>query len=168
MHSQTVTLVVAIGLMTYGVPSAQHPKRAMSVCELLRNAHNLEGQIVSVHGILQDSDIGIGPPYFDELAAENCAGAEANQQIQVVSPDSHFLANPPRGFNPDPASVRRVEDALAKMQTTGRPVNRLSATVEGVLCIPQPDSEPPGSNRPRHKRYPAYIVIQALRDVQFR
>lgn len=142
---------------------ASEPIRRFSVCDLVRTAVQLDGEIVKVYGVLQDSDPKRENPYFDELVSENCKGkgmGESQAKIQVVSPDSHFLANPPAGYKPDLNSIRRAELMAEKAAAHHR---SLSATVEGVLYVPKA-----ASGVPRHRSYTAIIVVQAIRDTKER
>jgi hypothetical protein len=171
MLSKKLIVSTLLVVITCGFASAPLFKSAMSVCDLIRDAPVLEGQIVSVHGILQNSGSGTGQPYYDELMADNCVGNGGKEiQIQIVSPDAHFLANPPRGFKPDMNSIRRVEDLLEKMEKEGRTVKQISCTVQGAFYAPKPQSSSAlgGSDQYHHKLYQGYIVIQALRDVTVR
>jgi hypothetical protein len=74
------------------------------------------------------------------------------------------LENPPRGYKPDPASARRLEDIVARLAAKGERAKQLSVTVEGVFYSGGPKPDP--SRPPRHPWYPGHIVIQAYRDVK--
>src|SRR5258707_15808924 len=81
--------------------------RDVRVCDLKRLGGQLEAKIVRIHGILRNSSTP-EDPFFNELVGEDCKDAEGGEiTIQIVSPDSHFLANPPHGYTPDMESLRR-------------------------------------------------------------
>jgi hypothetical protein len=129
--------------------------RAVSLCDLPQLGNQLEGRIIRISGVLRNTDARDNPS-FDELT-EECRGRLV--RIQIVSPDSHFLDNPPAGYKPDTGSVRRAEPVFQKAAAEGRSVY---ATVEGVFY--PASTQPPGPVR--HRQYPAYIVIQAFRNVK--
>ncbi|MGJ5817136.1 hypothetical protein [Paludibaculum fermentans] len=159
------------GLLLAGVLVAFAPhfeakgekRKVVTVCQLLAAAEELDGRIVSVRGILKTSSDEAGAPYFDQLTGGACAGrAVADRTLQVVSPDAHFLAKPPSGYKPDEGSFRRAGRLLDKMLAAGQPVGGFDATVEGIFYR--------GRSQPRlpvrHRQYPGYVVIQAIRNVK--
>ena len=166
MHSEMKALVAL--LIAVPLASNSQPNRALTVCEVISEARKLEGRIVSVRGFLQDAAGTAGDPDFDELVADGCTLADGSlPRIQVVSPDLHFLANPPPGYKPDMKSVKRVERRIEAVRARGKRVGRILATVQGVVLAGDEDSRPQASTKvPRHRQYRAYLVIQAMRDVK--
>jgi len=147
-------LIIALSSMASDRP------RDVKICDLRRLASQLEGKIVRIQGSLRNSNTH-EDPYFNELVGEDCRVAEGGQiTIRIISPDGHFLANPPHGYHPDLDSVRRAESVLKKAIAEHRSV---SATVEGAFY-----AERQISGFTPHKQYPANIVIQRLRDVKLR
>jgi hypothetical protein len=146
----------------------QSLRQTRDVCNLIRDAAKLEGRIVIVSGILQASDPSSEKPYFDELIAENCSGLRTKRiRIQIVSPDSHFLANPPKGFNPDMDSVRRAEELLARSEKQGRRIRQISATVAGVFYSPQRQAATSrDSVTSRHEQYDGYLILESFKDLR--
>jgi len=128
---------------------------------LIRSGQRVNGKIVSVRGILAASNPKAAQAYFDELVGEGCDPSGSAVRIQVVSPDPHFLAAPPPGYKPDPDSVRRAERVAQDAADHHR---ALIATVEGVLYV----AEGGVQGFARHRRYPAIIVVAAIRDVNER
>jgi hypothetical protein len=49
--------------------------------------------------------------------------------IQAVSPDVHFLANPPKGYKPDMNSAKTIDQILDKANAAGKKVMHFSVTV---------------------------------------
>ena len=140
---------------------AEERPRDVRICNLGRVAQQLDGKLVRIIGILQNSDTS-ETPFFDELVGHGCKASEGEQvKIQIVSPDSHFLSNPPPGYKPDMDSVSRAEAVFERAAAHRRSV---SATVEGVFYV----SKQQGFGPIRHRSYSAFIVIQALRDVKER
>lgn len=159
MLLKIITLLSLLAFASVSVASDR--PRNVNVCDLSRLAEQIDGKIVRVHGVLRNSDT-MENPYFDELVGENCNGVDGGQvTIQVVSPDSHFLASPPPGYKPDFESVRRAEPVFKKAAADRRSV---SATVEGVFYTSKQQTSSPA----RHRQYQASIVIQGLRDVKER
>lgn len=142
-------------------------ERPLDVCEVIRRGPTLDSQIVRVRGMLTKSGSRLPAP-LNEMVADctDSAGNVNKVRLQVQSPDWHFLQHPPRGFKTDKASVRRAEEVIEKAQSSAVRAKRVYATVEGYLVVPvQSTDTQVGSRRPRHPRYPAYIIIQAIRDV---
>lgn len=137
---------------------AQQRPRDVNICDLKRIARQMDGKIVRISGILLNSDTQ-ETPFFDELVGQGCKATTEQVKIQVVSPDSHFLSNPPPGYKPDMDSVTRAEPIFERAAADHRSVY---ATVEGALYVTQG----PTSGRVRHRRYQAVIVIQAIRSVR--
>jgi hypothetical protein len=84
--------------------------------------------------------------------------------IRVEPPDVHFLEKPPPGYKPDMGSARRLEEVIAKTLAKGQRGKEFSLTVEGMFY--SGGAKPDPSERPRHRWYPGYIVVQAYRDVK--
>src|SRR5882724_9649645 len=96
--------------------------REVDVCNLALRADQFEGKLVRVRGELRNSDRAENP-FFDELVGEHCKKAQGGKiTIQIVSPDSHFLANPPPGYKPDLYSVRQAEPVFKKAAADHRSV----------------------------------------------
>jgi hypothetical protein len=148
-------------LIALGVSSATELTAPQSVCDLLRSGQWVNGKTVSVRGILTTANPKALQAHFDELIGEGCDPAGGSIRIQVVSPDAHFLAEPPPGYKPDPDSVRRAERVA---QAAADHHRALIATVEGILYVVE--GAKPGIAR--HRRYPAVIVVGAIRDVKER
>lgn len=141
--------------------SASEVPREVNICELIRLASQLDGKVVRLSGVLRNSETPEDPS-FDELVPETCSDAKDRQTVvHIVSPDVHFLANPPQGYKPDMDSMRRAQSILKKAAVDGKSV---SVKVEGVFQIVRQETSMP----PRHKRYSASIVIQALREAKER
>jgi hypothetical protein len=133
----------------------------VDLCNLPLLANQLEGKVIRVRGVLRNSGTP-EEPSFDELVPESCLDSEGRRAvIHVVSPDSHFLDNPPQGYKPDLSSVRRVEPIFRKAAANNKSV---SVIVEGVLQTAQWET----TAHPRHKQYSASIVIQAFRSAKER
>jgi hypothetical protein len=165
MFSNEMTHILILLLVAFAPFPGQQPRRTFSVCDLLIEANNLDGRIVRVHGILRDSDPKTESPYFDELAADNCTDEKHPKgPIRLISPDQHFLANPPSDYKPDLASVRKVEQIIAKLEATGEKVSGLDVTVEGVFYIQR--QKPEALSKTGDAVYAGFIVIQAIRDVK--
>lgn len=159
---------VALALAWAGTLWAEARRPPTTVCVVVRDVERLDGRIVVVRGILQDTDASSSEPYFDELVGEDCTGSDGERpRVKVVSPDWHFLAKPPTGYRPDIASIRRADRFIAKLSRQGRPPRKIWATVEGVIYFLKPESATGSSTgaKPSHKRYVAYIVVQAIRDL---
>jgi hypothetical protein len=140
---------------------AEERPHDVNICNLGRVASQFDGKIVRISGVLQNSDTS-ERPFFDELVGKSCKGTKGEQvNLQVVSPDSHFLSNPPEGYKPDMGSLSRAEPIFERAAAHHRSV---FATVEGVFYV----ANQPISGPVRHRRYPAFVVIQALRDVKER
>jgi hypothetical protein len=157
-------LVLCMTCMASQQDGAKNP---LTVCELIQSGRKLDRQIVAVKGRLQDATGATDKPDFDELVATDCKLPDASvPKIRIVSPDSHFLAQPPPGYKPDLASVERVERQISEARARGKRIKYLSAVLEGAMiwadgrAIAEPDAAP------RHQRYRAYLVVQRMRDVQ--
>lgn len=159
-----------LNLLVWVPVSAQPSNVPLSICSVIREAGRFEGRVVAIRGILQDSSAGAEDVRFDELVADNCPGWDGEQiRIQVVSPDAHFLANPPRGYRPNMASIRRAERFYEKLLRDRGTTRRIWATVEGVLYLPKQDPLAVGSaGKPSHREYTAYLVVQAIRELSAR
>jgi hypothetical protein len=165
MYSQEIACVLALALVGSAAWAADEPDTTMTVCEVLRNARKLEGQLVRVRGVLQDAYPGASEPYFNELSGDGCTGLKTDRAvIRIDTPDVHFLKRPPPGYKYDAASAHRTERIIAEHIAKGRRLTGLSATVEGVFY--SGGSRPDPSQRRRHRWYPGYIVIQAYLDVK--
>lgn len=177
MLSKTVKLTIGISLLSLGMgPLSIHhgvavgePLRTISICDLFRDLPRLEGRIVKVRGLFEVTSPKRGNEYFDELVPENCGLSDQQEiRIKISSPDVHFLQSPPPGYKPDMASIRRADREVEKRLNQGKTIKRLVGTVEGVVYSSEGDTRPQDSlQKPQpHKRYPAYIIIQAIRDVR--
>ena len=149
--------ICAIVYLSFGI--ASEGPRDVNICDLTRLADQLDGKLVRVRGILRNSETA-AEPFFDELVPENCSDPEGLRiVIQIVSPDVHFLANPPQGYKADMSSIRRAEPIFKNAAARSRPV---AVTVEGVFYSARPQRSAPV----RHKQYRGSIVLQALRAVK--
>jgi hypothetical protein len=141
-------------------------KSPLTVCELIQSGRKLDGQIVAVKGHLQDATGAGDSQLFDELVGTDCKLSDASvPRIRIVSPDSHFLAQPPPGYKPDLGSVEGVERRISKARATGKKIKYLSAVVEGAVIWADGNTRGDGST-PRHQRYQGYLVLQRIRNIQ--
>lgn len=155
-------LKVILGvLIVLSAATAGEKPREVNICDVVRLASQLNGKIISVRGLLRNSETP-EDPYFDELVPERCSDVEDRQiVIHIVSPDAHLLANPPPGYKPDKKSVRRTEPIFKKAAADRKAV---LVTVEGLFQVWHRDTRMP----PRHKQYSEVIVVQAYRRAKER
>lgn len=145
----------------------QEPTGPISVCELLQRAEELNEKIVRVQGLLQDPAPSSSDPNLDELVGDDCVEeGQREAKIQVVMPDQHFLANPPRGYAFDITSAGKAQAAIADIVTeTG--LAEVSVEVDGYfLYVGDPSDASETSAPPRHRRYLGHLVLQAYRDLK--
>lgn len=155
-------LKVILGvLIVLSAATAGEKPREVNICDVMRLANQLDGKIIRVRGLLRNTDTPEDPS-FDELVPERCSDVEGSQTvIHIVSPDGHFLANPPPGYKPDMNSARRVKPIFRKAALDEKPV---LVTVEGFFRVLHPGTRMPLP----HKQYSALIVIQAYRGAKER
>jgi hypothetical protein len=133
----------------------------LTVCRLMIDASKHNNKLVKVRGVLRSNNNS--SPIFDELISEDCRESGSGPVvIRIMSPDIPFLENPPLGYAFDTKSIQRTEDWINKRPELEKPNKRILATVEGIFYVSTADSD---SGRPsRHGKYPAYIVVQAIRN----
>jgi len=157
-----ITIVVLASTAPH-FPARGEEMSAVTLCQLLAEPQRFDGRIVRVRGILESEGNAPRTAYFDQLSSTGCPGsAAAETKVQVVSPDSHFLENPPDGYRPDQRSIRRAEKVMEKALASRDPARAFEATVEGVFYRAEMISNHPA----RHRQYPGYVVLQAIRSLR--
>lgn len=163
MPTQLIVLVIIGSVLVYGC-AAQTPPKTISVCDLVRNIQKLDGQVVKVQGILRSPNDPAIDSYFDEIVGDRCTGM-GEVVVHIVSPDSHFLAAPPKGYRPDFESVHRAENIISAAQRKTSST-RFVATVEGVAVKLALLKSSDFARPLPHGNYAASVILAAIRNVK--
>jgi hypothetical protein len=149
-----VAIWILIGMTAAAVPSRVTP------CDVIQHLEKFDGRLVSVYGELK-STLGGPDHYFDELIAL-CPPSDRVVSMKLIPPDAHFLADPPKGYRPDVASIERAEAVLEMAPAS----SRVFGTVTGFLLRGRADDSIGGTGpKPHHESAVVYLVISGISRV---
>lgn len=143
---------------------APHP---MTVCSLVQHIKALEGQIVSVHGVLimYETDPEGATPHY--MVADCPSLNDRRVRVKIEYPDSWFLKNPPTGYRVDQDSFRRAWKVIIGTMEHGKVKSHYIATIVGQANSVAPYIPPPPNlHVTLEGKWDADIVIQGIYDLK--
>ena len=163
-----LVLLPSIFVISFGL--SQVPKSRTDICELARNPQKYEGKLVTIRGIVELESPSEGELHLQEMTSDSCRNASSKKiRVGIEYPDSHFLDKPPVGYKVDEDSFQRTSAMLKEAIAQGRAVKRLRATIRGVVQAGAATAKPvEDGQRPHHRQYPVYIVIESIDDAVLR
>jgi hypothetical protein len=151
-----VLLLVVLGTMH--VTSLGDEPTKVEFCQLAANPQRYDLQIVSVEGLLRESDPS-EDYYYNEFFVRGCPDSPTKEvAIRFVLPDREFLERAPPGYQFDEKSLAVVDEYLSTEYGDSTRPRTLPIVVEGVVVVPRVRA-----SNGYHKPYPFSIVVQAVR-----